>query len=176
MTAEASEAREIYSSDSNPELVLPVPRGLSFEPDPFVSMKPPPQSDPMDESILAIIAEALRWKGVPYAYGGSSMTVSDCSGYVGAVLARATGKGKIFPRSSGDYAVFGDKVTDSISPGDILVFSRNGVIYHVGIALSKNTFIHSASEGERTGVIISSLDDGMWRSRLAGIRRLSSGK
>jgi cell wall-associated NlpC family hydrolase len=60
-----------------------------------------------------------------------------------------------------------------MSPGDILLFARDGAIYHVGIALSASTFIHSASEGERQGVIISSLGDGNWRARLVGIRRLA---
>ncbi len=170
----ASEAPEVDSAVHAPALVLPIARGLSFEPDPLFSLKPPPLPDPMDESVLAIVAEALRWKGVPYAYGGSSMSGTDCSGYVGAVLAKATGMGRVFPRSSGDYAIVGERVSGQMSPGDILLFARDGEIYHVGIALSSETFIHSASEGEKRGVIISSLDDGNWRRRLVGVRRLSA--
>ncbi len=172
----ASEAPEmnVGGNDRDRNLVLPVARGIPFEPDSLFSDKAPISPDPLDESVLRIVAEALRWKGVPYLYGGASMSGTDCSGYVGAVLAKATGKGSIFPRSSSDFAFFGVKASVPMSPGDILLFARGGEIYHVGIALSSSTFIHSASEGERQGVIVSSLDDGNWRSRLVGIRRIAS--
>jgi cell wall-associated NlpC family hydrolase len=38
--------------------------------------------------------------------------------------------------------------------------------------LSETTFIHAASEGARTGVIISSLSDGSWQRRLYAVRRI----
>ncbi|MFZ3110806.1 MAG: hypothetical protein WA234_09000 [Rectinemataceae bacterium] len=45
-------------------------------------------------------------------------------------------------------------------------------MYHVGLALSADTFIHASSEGSRTGVIISSIHEGSWAKRLAGARRI----
>ena len=167
------DTREVNSQYSDGMIAFPPARGLGFEPEGFREAGYPSAPDPADAAILAIIAEALRWRGVPYAYGGSTVSGADCSGYVEAVLAKATGKGRVFPRSSGGYATLGEKVSGPIHPGDILVFSRGGEIYHVGIALSETSFIHSASEGDRTGVIISTLDEGNWRRRLAGVRRLS---
>lgn len=175
---EGAEVKEInhrnpHIPDATYSLEIPEARGLPFSPDPFLSLKPAPVPDPFDENILALIAEALRWKGVPYAFGGSSMKGTDCSGFVGAVLEKVLYKNLIFPRSSGGYAAVGTAIAvDDIAPADILLFSRQGAIYHVGIALSRTTFIHSASEGKRTGVIISSLYDGTWIQRLAGVRRI----
>ncbi|GEM_PF-2938007 len=125
-----------------------------------------------DESRLAIIPAALKWLGTPYAFGGFGPEGLDCSGFVYRVLAQAAAPFGPFPRSSESFARFGARVEGEPDPGDILVFAREGAIYHVAIALSKDRFIHSASEGDRTGVIISSLYEGHWAARLAGVRRL----
>ena len=63
-------------------------------------------------------------------------------------------------------------VGDLIEPGDILVFAEAGKIFHVGIALSENSFIHAASDGPRKGVIISGLHESYWSQRLSGIRKI----
>jgi probable lipoprotein NlpC len=120
---------------------------------------------------ISLIAGALSWLGTPYQLGGSSRSGVDCSGFVSRVLYAAVPKLGPFPRRSDEYVSFGEKTT-TIEPGDILLFAYDQAIYHVGFALSANTFIHSASEGARTGVIISSLHEGNWRARLYGVRRL----
>jgi hypothetical protein len=119
---------------------------------------------------ISIIAAALAWLGTPYMFGGFSRLGVDCSGFLYNVLESAVPKRGPFPRRSDGYASFGLEVA-VIEPGDILLFAQEKVIYHVGLALSTTTFIHSASEGARTGVIISSLYEGTWNSRLFGIRR-----
>ena len=63
-----------------------------------------------------------------------------------------------------------------IRPGDILLFGAGARIAHVGIALSADSFIHAASEGPRTGVIISSLDESSWREDLVTARRIKEGR
>lgn len=120
---------------------------------------------------MRVVAEALDWKGSPYRFGGHSRSGVDCSGFVNAVLA-AAGVGGPLPRKSSGFAAFGDPVDGAIEPGDILLFGTARGINHVGIALSEDSFIHAMSEGLRTGVVISSLEEGSWQSRFLGARRI----
>lgn len=153
--------------------LLPPIRGLDFdEPYPELNDRGPVAVEPSSEEGLSLIAEALAWLGTPYRLGGFSKAGVDCSGFLYNVLKSTVPELGPFPRRSDEYAGFGAKAED-IQPGDILLFSREGGIYHVGIALGESTFIHSASEGGRTGVIISSLYEGNWRRRLYGVRRLA---
>jgi probable lipoprotein NlpC len=153
--------------------MLPPVRGLEFnEPYPDLNDRGPVAVESASEESLALIAEALAWLGTPYRLGGFSKAGVDCSGFLYNVLKATVPELGPFPRRSDEYAGFGAKAGE-ILPGDILLFSREGGIYHVGIALSESTFIHSASEGGRTGVIISSLYEGNWRRRLYGMRRLA---
>ena len=154
-------------------LVFPPVRGLPFDAPPHglpdqKALKP----DRGDEMRLAVVPAALRYLGTPYRYGGFGSDGIDCSGLAFQALAAAAPELGPFPRSSPGYARFGVAVEGLPEPGDLLVFAREGVIYHVGIALSGDRFIHAASEGDRTGVIISSLREGHWKSRLVAVRRL----
>ncbi|MCE5256293.1 MAG: C40 family peptidase [Spirochaetaceae bacterium] len=119
---------------------------------------------------IDFIAVALSWLGTPYRAGGFSRSGVDCSGFLSNVLMATMPELGPFPRKSEDYASWGYKA-EAMEPGDILLFAWGGNIYHVGIALSDSTFIHAASEGAKTGVIISSLWEGHWRTRLCGVRQ-----
>lgn len=120
---------------------------------------------------LGLIAEALSWLGTPYSPGGFAKSGADCSGFVNSVLRIAAPEYGPYPRRSDGFANVGTRA-DSIQPGDILLFSREDAIYHVGIALDEACFIHSASEGARTGVIITWMREGHWKERFCGARRL----
>lgn len=118
---------------------------------------------------MLLVVEALGWLGTPYAYGGASREGVDCSGFVQAVL--ATAGLKDVPRRSEDFAVYGERVAGLLRPGDILLFARHDAVFHVGIALSKDAFIHAASDGPVRGVIISNLDESFWKKTYVGARR-----
>jgi cell wall-associated NlpC family hydrolase len=151
---------------------LPIVRGLDFDdPRPQIQDKGPIAHNSAEEEDVLLIAEALDWLGTPYMVGGFSRSGVDCSGFLYKILRTAMPELAPFPRKSEDYARFGAE-TAAIEPGDILLFAEDEAIYHVGLALSATTFIHAASEGARTGVIISSLDEGNWRARLYGARRI----
>jgi len=124
---------------------------------------------------MRIVTEALGWRGTPYRYGGHARSGIDCSGFVNAVL-KAAGVAGELPRKSSGFAAFGEAVDGGLEPGDILLFGTAKGVNHVGIALSPDSFIHAMSEGARTGVVISSLDDGTWQSRFLGARRIGEGK
>lgn len=153
-------------------MLLPPIRGIPFDELPHWQPEGP-AIDPGEENegLLILIAASLTWLGTPYRAGGFSHAGVDCSGFMHLILSETlSGKGP-FPRQSAEFIKIGKK-TEDIRPGDILIFAIQGQIYHVGLALSPSTFIHTASEGDRTGVIISSLYEGNWRSRLFSVRRL----
>ncbi len=131
--------------------------------------------DSLGESSMRLVAEALSWRSVPYLLGGHGKDGADCSGFVSEALLRAEVGGSI-PRSSAAFAQWGQKAAGGARPGDILVFGDGKTASHVGIALSVDRFIHAASEGPRTGVIISDLDESTWRPRLMAVRRPGKGK
>ena len=128
----------------------------------------------LDGDLLRIIPIALSWLGTPYRTGGISKSGTDCSGFVHAVLQAALPELGPFPRTSWEFGKIGTEVDkSSIQPGDILLFENAGAVDHVGIALSPYSFIHSASEGSGTGVIISYLTEGSWDKILYDVRRLA---
>lgn len=117
-----------------------------------------------------LISEALSLIGIPYRYGGNSKNGIDCSAFVRRVY---RSQGILLPRTarsqfeaSRDYAVINP------SPGDVVYFRKNtksNKITHVGIVLADGRFIH-ASEGKKS-VIISSMWDSIYKTRIAGYRR-----
>jgi len=151
---------------------LPPVRGLDFnELRQDIPDRGPLAPEYASEQKLILIASALAWLGTPYLLGGFSKAGVDCSGFIHSILSSSIPELGPFPRRSDGYALIGAEAA-AIEPGDILLFAQDKVIYHVGLALSSSTFIHSASEGARIGVIISSLGEGNWGSRLFGVRRL----
>ncbi len=110
---------------------------------------------------------ALRYLGVPYAWGGESFTGVDCSGFVQAVFRR---NGIALPRTADAQFSFGRHVTqDALRPGDLVFFETYAPgASHVGIYLGGGRFVHaSASQGVR----IDSLSDGYYAARYIGARR-----
>ncbi|MEW6548400.1 MAG: NlpC/P60 family protein [Spirochaetota bacterium] len=161
------------------ESLLPPLRGLPLDAEvrsPYEREKWP-AVDPGAEKAVFLIAQALSWLGTPYLLGGMTKKGADCSGFLYQAIASSFGAdpnlGPI-PRRSEDFASFGFPLPQDakIEPGDILLFSREGRVYHVGLALGGQAFIHSASEGARTGVILSYLWEGNWSRAFQGARRL----
>ena len=118
---------------------------------------------------IAFVNNALSYFGTPYRYGGCSAKGMDCSGFVYRtgidVLALQ------MPRRSDALAEYAKRITDEeIQPGDLLFFNTAGGISHVGIYIGAGKFIHSASDGPHSGVIISSIQESYWKKtyRFAG--------
>ncbi len=114
-----------------------------------------------------IILESEAWIGTPYCYGGSTKECTDCSGFVKNVYDKY---GYNLPRTSSDQYKFGDKIGDNnAQAGDLVFFSDNNKITHVGIYLGGNVFIHASSSN---GVIKQSLSDSYYVKRFAGFCRV----
>ena len=87
----------------------------------------------------AVVAEAEKYLGVPYVWGGTTPSGFDCSGLVQYVYAQL---GITLPRNSEAQYVFGT-VTTSPVPGDIVHYSG-----HVGIYIGNGMMIHAPKPGD----------------------------
>jgi len=115
-----------------------------------------------------LINEAMHYLGTPYCYGGDGgESCFDCSGFVNKVYESV---GMMLARVSSDIYLQGTEVDRlNAEPGDLVFFSKDSKINHVGIYLGQSKMIHASTS---KGVIIQSIDDNYYRNRLAGFRRL----
>jgi len=120
--------------------------------------KEPPQS-----KRELFIQAARSYLGVPYLSGGITNKGFDCSGFV--YRAALEGPEIDIPRTVISIYSKAEHIQDDArQPGDLLFFNTTGRLSHVGIYLGGGTFIHSASDGPRTGVIISNLSEEYWNN------------
>ncbi len=120
----------------------------------------------------ALIAEAKKYIGSPYAAGGVGPESFDCSGFI-YFIARKSAKVQL-PRSSHAIYRFVEHISDDeIEAGDLLFFSASssGRMTHVGLYIGEGKMIHAASDGPKTGVIVSSLDEHYWKTYYVGAGR-----
>ncbi|MNW56483.1 putative endopeptidase p60 precursor [compost metagenome] len=105
-----------------------------------------------DPAFAALIAEAEKYLGYPYVWGGSKPSTSfDCSGFVCYVL----DKSGVYPMSrTTAQGIFNQcaKIPPGESkPGDIIFFTgtydSSGPVSHVGIYVGDNMMLHCASGG-----------------------------
>ncbi|MCQ2973286.1 MAG: C40 family peptidase [Bacteroidales bacterium] len=107
---------------------------------------------------LAMLKEISEWIGTPYKYASAKKGVgTDCSGFVTSVYLNVYNIK--LNRSSYDIINNVDVVDRSkMDFGDILFFAdEKGKIYHVGIYLGNNNFVHSATSNN-VGVKIDNLN------------------
>jgi len=119
-----------------------------------------------------VINEAVKYENTPYIYGGMTSYGMDCSGLI--CLSFKGALGVTLPRSASALYTWTEKIpADKAQPGDLLFFKTDATekISHVGLYLGGKSFIHSASSGEKTGVIYSSLDETYWAKTYAGAGR-----
>lgn len=97
---------------------------------------------------------AKQFVGNPYVWGGTSLTNgADCSGFVLSIYARY---GVTLPHSSRAQANCGTRVSLSeVRPGDLVFYTRGGVINHVAMYIGNGQVIHASSPS--TGIRISSM-------------------
>lgn len=101
-----------------------------------------------------------RFLGLPYTWGGRTSFGYDCSGFVQMLYRQA---GIFLPRDSKDQASWqGCKevsLTD-IQPGDLLFWGRqDAAIYHVGMYIGSDQFIHTNVSDGLPYIHVSSLSN-----------------
>lgn len=104
-----------------------------------------------------LVAEARRWIGTPYKYGGETRKGTDCSGMI-MVIYRDVAGIKI-PRNSGKQQEYCALIPKrDLAPGDLVFFtsSKRGHVSHVGMYAGRGRFIHASSS---RGVMMNSLDE-----------------
>ena len=130
-------------------------------------------AEKVSEARQKLITYSLKFRGTPYVYGATGPDSFDCSGFVFTMIGDSCGIK--LPHSAS--AMFLSDKLEHISPvvrepGDLIFFkSSDGTVNHVAIYLGKRKFIHSASDGPHTGVIISTLDENYWHEHYAGSAR-----
>ncbi|HAK68619.1 MAG TPA: NlpC/P60 family protein [Treponema sp.] len=134
-----------------------------------------------------LIDTGLALQGTPYKYAGRTPKSGfDCSGFVSYVAKEALGL-KLTAQASQMYADVPHISADEREPGDLIFFAIKGNdgiyrISHVGIYLGLYTgegkfsgqrvFLHSASDGPYTGVIVSSIEENYWKNHFYGYGRI----
>ncbi len=123
---------------------------------------------PAAEKRQRFIDYSMTYLGVPYKYGGMSKSGMDCSGFI--CTAAVNSIGLQLPRTVNAIYSFAELIPDEeLQPGDIVFFQTVGNRpSHAGIYLGNNQFIHSASDGPNTGVIISNLNENYWKRTYIG--------
>jgi peptidoglycan DL-endopeptidase CwlO len=93
----------------------------------------------------AVVADAKKYLGVPYVWGGESMSGIDCSGLVQATYHDL---GVDLPRTAAEQAQAGTAVPSlaQAQPGDLLTFGDPA--YHIAIYLGNNQLIESPEPGK----------------------------
>ncbi|AXN36865.1 cell wall hydrolase (plasmid) [Latilactobacillus curvatus] len=107
-----------------------------------------------DQSGNAIIAEAQKYLGVPYVWGGKNPEQGmDCSGFVGYVLMKVTGKE--FPQytvsleTKGEMMFAGGKPDmDQLQPGDMIFWGSHGASHHIAFYMGNGQVIEEPQPGD----------------------------
>lgn len=118
-----------------------------------------------------LAAEARRWLGTPYRYGGRDRNGTDCSGLV-MELFRTVCAIKI-PRTTVEQKAYCTIVArNKARAGDLVFFGTgkgSGQVSHVGLYIGKGEMIHASSS---RGVMVSRVDAGYWGERFRSIGRI----
>jgi hypothetical protein len=122
-----------------------------------------------------LVRFALGLKGTPYVSGGDGFQGVDCSGLISLVYLKTAGLD--LPKSVSTLYQMGSPARSPLHLGDLLFFDTAGDgppsrPTHVGIYVGSGRVVHAASEGFRTGVIISALADVYYSQRFLGARRV----
>jgi len=114
---------------------------------------------------------AMRFLGVPYAFGGTSGYGFDCSGFVQHVFAMA---GLRLPRTADAQYYAARRISGAPKAGDLVFFQTyEPGPSHVGISLGGSRFVHASSSH---GVMVSTLRDSYWSARYIGAKRIVGAK
>jgi peptidoglycan hydrolase CwlO-like protein len=90
------------------------------------------------------VETALAYHGIPYLWGGETTAGFDCSGLVLYVFRQ---HGVNLPHYSGSQFLLGERIVPAaLQPGDVVFFGSP--IYHVGIYMGADYFIHAPRTGD----------------------------
>ena len=114
------------------------------------------------------VAQALRWLGTRYVYGGTGRNGIDCSAMIQNSFKSC---GINLPRTAAQQAKVGQAIDPAnLQPGDRLYFSASGTrIDHTGLYMGDGLFVHASGSGRK--VMVSKLFQGRNWNIFVGARR-----
>lgn len=111
-----------------------------------------------------LVREALRHRGTPYVWGGSTPSGFDCSGFTSYVYGRF---GTSMAHSTyAQFEAYPRVARDDLKPGDIVFFAGVG---HNGIYIGNGRFVHSPRTGK--SVEVQRLNGSWYRTTYVGAVR-----
>ncbi|MBB3125640.1 cell wall-associated NlpC family hydrolase [Paenibacillus rhizosphaerae] len=154
---EGAEAGADYREDSF--VVVQTPHGLARikRADVQVAAEPGDYPESLAEGRnkgQAIVAQAKRFLGLPYLWGGTSAWGYDCSGFAHSMHLAC---GIVIPRDASVQALHGASIPrEELQPGDLLFFAHEqgkGRVHHVGIYAGDGHMIHSPDSASSVELI-----------------------
>ena len=132
-----------------------------------------PESALTDERFASIIAEAEKYLGYPYVFGGSSPSTSfDCSVFVSWVYNHC-GWSVGRPTAQGLYDICTPVSSVNVKPGDLVFFEgtydAGRTVTHVGIYVGNNMMLHCGDP-----IQYESLTKPYWQEHFYAYGRLSN--
>ena len=114
------------------------------------------------------VAQALRWLGTRYVYGGTSRRGIDCSAMIQNSFKAC---GINLPRTAAQQSKVGQAIDPAdLQPGDRLYFSASGTrVDHTGLYMGDGLFVHASGSGRK--VMVSKLFQGRNWNIFVGARR-----
>jgi cell wall-associated NlpC family hydrolase len=117
-----------------------------------------------------VVANAMKYMGYRYVFGGTSPAGFDCSGfvyYIHNATGNRVGRGMWQQYNGGNHIPM-----NSLVPGDTVFFANTYMpgLSHNGIYIGNGQFIHASDPS--SGVTISSMSTAYWSSRYVGATRL----
>ncbi|MFI8687516.1 LysM peptidoglycan-binding domain-containing protein [Rossellomorea sp. NPDC077527] len=113
-----------------------------------------------------VVDIAKKYVGTPYAWGGTSPSGFDCSGFIYYVFNQA---GQSIARTNTEGYYSKSSFVSSPKAGDLVFFEntyKTG-ISHMGIYVGNGEFIHASD----SGVVISKLSNTYWNPKFVGYKR-----
>ncbi|WP_061810724.1 C40 family peptidase [Rossellomorea vietnamensis] len=117
-------------------------------------------------SSLNVVDIAKKYVGTPYAWGGTSPSGFDCSGFIYYVFNQA---GQSIARTNTEGYYSKSTFVSSPKPGDLVFFENTykAGISHMGIYVGNGEFIHASD----SGVVVSKLSNTYWNPKFVGYKR-----
>ncbi|MCA0150358.1 LysM peptidoglycan-binding domain-containing protein [Rossellomorea vietnamensis] len=114
----------------------------------------------------SVVDIAKKYVGTPYAWGGTSPSGFDCSGFIYYVFNQA---GQSISRTNTEGYYSKSYFVSSPKPGDLVFFENTykAGISHMGIYVGNGEFIHASD----SGVVVSKLSNTYWNPKFVGYKR-----
>ncbi len=98
----------------------------------------------------AIVAEAMKYIGTPYVWGGTTPDGFDCSGFTQYVFAKV---GISLPRVTYAQEFSGTVISiNEAKAGNLLFWGSRGSTHHVAIAMGNGQYVHAPTPGQNVSV------------------------